>query len=95
MTGAPKLAAVEILSGVESGERGIYSGVFGFSGNRGLTLAMTIRSLVVDRDGATIGVGGGITSSSDPDDEIREVGVKADALLAAIGASPNLFLTTE
>jgi anthranilate synthase component 1 len=95
MTGAPKLAAVEILSGVESGERGIYSGVFGFSGNRGLTLAMTIRSIVVDRDGATIGVGGGITSSSDPDDEIREVGVKADALLAAIGASPNLFLTTE
>ncbi|MFM6968550.1 MAG: anthranilate synthase component I family protein [Microbacteriaceae bacterium] len=95
MTGAPKRSAVEILSGLESGERGIYSGVFGFAGRGDLTLAMTIRSIVVDDRGATIGVGGGITSGSDPLSEIREVGVKADALLRVLGASPNDFLSAE
>lgn len=95
MTGAPKRAAVEILSALETAERGIYSGVFGFSGSNGMSLAMTIRSIVVDRDGATIGVGGGITSGSSAPDEIREVGVKAAALLSVLSASPNLFLATE
>lgn len=95
MTGAPKHAAVEILGALEIAERGIYSGVFGFSGSRGMSLAMTIRSIVVDRDGATIGVGGGITSGSNASDEIREVGVKAAALLSVLSASPNLFLVTE
>ena len=95
MTGAPKIAAVDILNALETGERGIYSGVFGFSGAHGMNLAMTIRSIVVDRDGATIGVGGGITSGSSAPDEIREVGVKAAALLSVLSASPNLFLATE
>ncbi|MFM2382585.1 MAG: hypothetical protein RL515_572 [Verrucomicrobiota bacterium] len=95
MTGAPKRSAVEILGGLESGERGIYSGVFGFAGRGDLTLAMTIRSIVVDGSGATIGVGGGITAGSRVIDEIHEVGVKADALLRVLGASPNLFLSAE
>ena len=95
MTGAPKRSAVEILSGLETGERGIYSGVFGFAGRGDLTLAMTIRSIIVDEKGATIGVGGGITSGSVAIDEIHEVGVKADALLRVLGASPNLFLSAE
>ena len=95
MTGAPKHAAVDILSALETGERGIYSGVFGFSGSRGMSLAMTIRTIVVDGEGATIGVGGGITSGSTAGDEIREVGVKAAALLSVLSASPNLFLATE
>ena len=95
MTGAPKRSAVQILGGLESGERGIYSGVFGFAGRGDLTLAMTIRSIVVDDRGATIGVGGGITSGSTVLAEVREVGVKADALLRVLGASPNLYLAAE
>jgi anthranilate synthase component 1 len=95
MTGAPKRSAVEILNGLESSERGMYSGVFGFAGRGDLTLAMTIRSIVIDNVGATIGVGGGITAGSDPLAEIREVGVKADALLRVLGASPNSFLSAE
>ncbi len=95
MTGAPKRAAVDILSSLESGERGIYSGVFGYAGSRGMSLAMTIRSIVIDSEGATIGVGGGITSGSLAADEIREVGIKATALLSVLSASPNLFLATE
>ena len=95
MTGAPKRSAVEILGGLETGERGMYSGVFGFAGRGDLTLAMTIRSIVIDESGATIGVGGGITSGSDPLAEIHEVGVKADALLRVLGATPNEFLSAE
>ena len=95
MTGAPKRSAVEILGGLESEERGIYSGVFGFAGRGDLSLAMTIRSIVIDDVGATIGVGGGITSGSETLDEIHEVGVKADALLRVLGATPNLFLSAE
>jgi para-aminobenzoate synthetase component 1 len=95
MTGAPKRSAVQILAGLESEERGIYSGVFGFAGRGDLSLAMTIRSIVIDESGATIGVGGGITSGSVAIDEIHEVGVKADALLRVLGATPNLFLSAE
>jgi anthranilate/para-aminobenzoate synthase component I len=95
MTGAPKRSAVEILGGLESGERGMYSGVFGFAGRDDLTFAMTIRSIIVDDRGASIGVGGGITAGSNVLDEVHEVGVKADALLRVLGASPNLFLSAE
>ena len=95
MTGAPKRSAVEILGSLESAERGIYSGVFGFTGRDDLTFAMTIRSIIIDERGASIGVGGGITAGSVVLDEVHEVGVKADALLRVLGASPNLFLSAE
>lgn len=95
MTGAPKQSAVEILTRLETAERGIYAGAFGFAGAGNLSLAMTIRTIVVDRDDAHIGVGGGITSGSRADEEIAEVGVKAAALLAVLGATPNPYLGTE
>jgi anthranilate synthase component 1 len=95
MTGAPKQSAVEILNRLETAERGIYSGAFGIAGAGNLSLAMTIRTIVVSPDGAHIGVGGGITSGSVPADEIAEVGVKAAALLAVLGATPNPYLGTE
>jgi anthranilate synthase component 1 len=92
MTGAPKRRAVEILEEIESGERGIYSGAFGRIGGGDAHLAMTIRAIVCEGDTATLGVGGGITIDSVPDNEVREVGVKAHALLTALGAEPNPFL---
>lgn len=95
MTGAPKRRAVQILEQLETGERGMYSGVYGFAGAGNLSLAMTIRSIIIDPNGAHIGVGGGITSGSDPASEIAEVGIKASALLGVLGATPNPFLDTE
>jgi para-aminobenzoate synthetase component I len=95
MTGAPKRSAVQILERLESAERGMYAGAFGYAGGGNLTLAMTIRSIVVDDSGAHIGVGGGITSGSVSDQEIIEVGVKAAAMLGVLGASPNPYLYTE
>ena len=95
MTGAPKRSAVQILQRLESAERGMYSGIVGYAGAGNLSLAMTIRSIVIDSDGAHIGVGGGITSGSVVEQEIAEVGVKAAALLGVLGASPNPYLYTE
>ena len=86
MTGAPKRSAIEILDRLEGRSRGVYSGAFGYLGLDGaVDLAMTIRSIVIDDRGATIGTGGGITALSDPDEELEETRVKARALLAALG----------
>jgi anthranilate synthase component 1 len=88
MTGAPKLSAMTILNDLEAAPRGVFSGCFGWVGTDGaLDLAMVIRSIVVHPDGAYVGAGGGITWRSIADEEVREVGVKARAPLAALGAS--------
>ena len=87
MTGAPKRSAVEILDRLEGRPRGIYSGAFGYLGLDGaVDLAMTIRSIVLDERGATVGAGGGITALSVPEEEVAEVRLKAAALLAALDA---------
>jgi anthranilate synthase component 1 len=86
MTGAPKLSAMRILHGLEAGPRGVYSGCFGYFGLDGaVDLAMVIRSIVLDPDGASVGAGGGITALSVPEEELAEVRLKAAALLAALG----------
>ena len=86
MTGAPKLSAVRLLDALEQRPRGIYSGAFGYFGLDGrIELAMTIRTIVIDANGATIGTGGGITALSVPEEEIEETRIKAAALLRALG----------
>lgn len=87
MTGAPKLRAMEIIRDLEGGERGIYSGVNGFIGFNGAAdLGMTIRTIVFRGGSATIGIGGGITSDSEPYAELEETKLKARALLKALNA---------
>ncbi|GGK87149.1 hypothetical protein GCM10007382_03830 [Salinibacterium xinjiangense] len=86
MTGAPKLSATTILDRLERRPRGIYSGAFGYVGFDGaIDLAMVIRSIIIDQDGATIGTGGGITALSVPEEELAETKLKVAALLAALG----------
>ncbi|WP_296630223.1 aminodeoxychorismate synthase component I [Rhodoluna sp.] len=88
MTGAPKLRAMQIIERLEQGPRGIYSGVIGYLGFDGRAdFGMTIRTIVFEGALAYIGVGGGITSDSDPESELAETRLKAAALLAAIGAN--------
>jgi para-aminobenzoate synthetase component 1 len=86
MTGAPKLRATELLAELEGAARGLYSGVFGYLGFDGRAdLAMVIRSIVVDAEGASVGAGGGVTALSDPAAEYAEMRLKAAAPLAALG----------
>jgi anthranilate synthase component 1 len=87
MTGAPKLRATQVLEALEHRARGIYSGAFGyFAADGSVDLAMVIRSIVLDPEGATVGSGGGVTAMSVPTEELAEVRLKAAALLAVLGA---------
>jgi len=87
MTGAPKKRAVEILQELEGHPRGLYSGTYGvWRADGSAEFAMTIRTAIVGPDSLTVGVGGGITALSEPAEEIREVGIKAQAFLRALGA---------
>ncbi len=88
MTGAPKRSAMAQLRRLERAPRGIYAGCWGYIGRDGTAdLAMVIRTIVVRGDVATVGSGGGITSGSVVDEEVREVGVKVRAPLAVLGAA--------
>lgn len=85
MTGAPKSRAVELIAELEDSERGLYSGVVGwYSASGQADFAMVIRSAVFDGDRLSIGIGGGITIDSDPDAELEETRLKAQALLGAM-----------
>ncbi len=87
MTGAPKLRAIELLDALEQRPRGPYAGAFGYLAADGSAdLAMTIRTIVIDPDGASVGAGGGITALSVPEEELAEAHLKAAALLAALTA---------
>ncbi|WP_262406010.1 anthranilate synthase component I family protein [Protaetiibacter sp. SSC-01] len=90
MTGAPKRRAMDLLERLEARPRGPYAGAFGYLAADGSAdLAMTIRTIVLDARGASVGTGGGITALSDPDAELAEARLKAAALLAALGAHPE------
>jgi para-aminobenzoate synthetase len=86
MTGAPKLRSMEILDRLEPVPRGIYSGALGYLGLGGaLDLSIVIRTVVL-RDGvARIGCGGAVTVRSDPEEEWREMLLKAGPALRALG----------
>jgi aminodeoxychorismate synthase component I len=87
MTGAPKLRAMQILHGLEGGPRGVYSGCLGrLSLDGSAELAMGIRTVVTSEGTATVGTGGGITALSVPERELAETRLKAEGLLAALGA---------
>ena len=87
MTGAPKARAMEIIQTLEQGNRDVYSGALGYFGfNGSADFGMTIRTIVFEADRAYIGVGGGITSDSDPLAELEETKLKAGALLRVLNA---------
>ena len=87
MTGAPKIRAMQIIEELEQGPRGVYSGAVGYFGfNGSADFGMTIRSIVFEGSKAYIGVGGGITSDSDPMAELEETKLKAQALLRVLNA---------
>jgi len=86
MTGAPKIKAIELLEQLEAAPRDIYSGALGYLGFDGSAdFGMTIRTLIFEGNYASLGVGGGITIDSDPESELQETMLKADALMKVLG----------
>jgi para-aminobenzoate synthetase component 1 len=87
ITGAPKISAIDHIAAREPVGRGASMGAIGrVYPNGDLELALTIRTFAAVDDRIHLWVGGGIVWDSDPDAEIEESLVKAEPLLAAIGA---------
>jgi len=87
VTGAPKIRAMEIISELEKAPRGPYGGAVGyfdFTGN--MDFAITIRSIVVSGNRASIQAGAGIVADSVPEREFAETEHKLGATLRALSS---------
>lgn len=85
MTGAPKIAAMQLCTELEQDARGVYSGAVGFFGEDGSAhLSVVIRTLIADEKGFEFQVGGGIVADSTPEGEWQETLVKARGILSAL-----------
>jgi len=87
ITGAPKIAAVDLIAGLEPVGRGASMGALGrVYGNGDFDLALTIRTFAIADGRLHLWVGGGVVWDSDPQAEVDESLAKAHPLLDAIGA---------
>ncbi|HJQ96637.1 MAG TPA: chorismate-binding protein, partial [Acidimicrobiia bacterium] len=88
VSGAPKVAAMEIIDRLEPVARGPYAGAVGyidFSGN--VDTAICLRTVVIAHGQAWVQAGAGIVADSDPAMEFEETMNKAAAGLAAVEAA--------
>ena len=91
LSGAPKVRAMEIIDELEPVKRGPYGGVVGyfdFTGN--IDTAITIRTMLISGDRASVQAGAGIVADSVARDEHLECQNKARALLAAVPAARRM-----
>ncbi|GAA2145796.1 chorismate-binding protein [Glycomyces algeriensis] len=84
VTGAPKLAVLDLVGGLEPVGRGPAMGAFGYLTGRQARLGVTIRTVALDAEHAHIWSGGGITWRSDPEAEVAEAEAKAAGVAAAL-----------
>jgi len=87
VTGAPKIAAVDLVASLEPVGRGASMGALGrVHGNGDVELALTIRTFAIAGGRIHLWVGGGIVWDSNPSEEVAESLLKAAPLLEAAGA---------
>jgi len=86
VTGAPKLAALDVIAALEPVGRGPSMGAIGWVGPDRVDLGLTIRTVAADGERLHLWAGGGITWSSDPRAEVAEAAAKAAPLRAALRA---------
>ena len=87
MTGAPKVAAMQIIEKYEVTKRGLYSGAVGYFTPIGdFDFNVVIRSILYNKTKKYLSysVGGAITAKSDSEKEYEECLVKAIAMKKAL-----------
>ena len=81
ITGAPKRKTMEIIRELERNPRGVYTGSIGYFGPGGeACFNVAIRTVQLRNGRVMMGVGGGITADSKPDEEFEECRLKASFL---------------
>jgi len=81
ITGAPKRKTMEIIRELEQNRRGVYTGSIGYFGPGGeACFNVAIRTVQLQNGRVMMGVGGGITADSKPDEEFEECRLKASFL---------------
>ena len=81
VTGAPKVAAMEIIHRLESAPRGVYTGAIGlFEDDGSAHLNVAIRTATIQNQRARFHIGAGIVADSEPDREWEETLSKGRAL---------------
>jgi para-aminobenzoate synthetase component 1 len=83
ITGTPKIRAMEIIKELEGIKRGPYTGSIGyFKFHEGGEFNIIIRSLVYDKNKQELSFhsGAGITSGSNPEEEFKEIELKAEKI---------------
>lgn len=84
ITGAPKLRAMAIAAEVEAGPRGLYTGAIGrLDAGGDAAFNVAIRTLVVEGDRASLGLGSGVVADSERDAEWAECLAKGAFVPAA------------
>ncbi|WP_343557773.1 anthranilate synthase component I family protein [Sphingobacterium sp.] len=91
MTGAPKIAAMQICDQLEGRKRGIYAGSIGYfdSVHDEFDFNVVIRSLLYNKEKQYLSfhTGGAVTNQAAADQEYQECLLKASAILEALDAS--------
>jgi len=82
VTGAPKLSTMNIIKSMEKEDRNIYTGAIGYlSPDNKAVFNVAIRTVLLQGKQGEMGIGSGITSDSDPEQEWKECRLKAAFLL--------------
>lgn len=91
LSGAPKVRAMQLITELESHNRGAYGGCIGFIGFDGdLNQAITIRTFVSRGNVLYYQAGAGIVAKSNDERELQEVNNKLGALKKAIDLAATL-----
>ena len=91
LSGAPKVRAMEIISELEPDARGPYGGALGYIayGGKFMDMAITIRTVVLDGNTATVTAGAGIVHDSIPANEFKETLHKSNGMRKALELAEN------
>ncbi|MBP5350632.1 MAG: chorismate-binding protein [Fibrobacterales bacterium] len=85
VSGAPKISAIEILSGLEKVKRRFYAGAVGYMESDGdLDFCIAIRCCLKQGKTVVLQAGGGIVAASDADREFEETNEKLGAMRAVL-----------
>jgi para-aminobenzoate synthetase/4-amino-4-deoxychorismate lyase len=95
VTGAPKIRAMQLLAALEREPRGVYTGAIGFFSKEETVFNVAIRTLELDGDNGSFGVGSGIVIDSNPAAEFRECHLKAKFLTRSFEQSTDMFSLIE